>query len=112
MIDALRNSQLGFPGSVVMEPDRGEVVWRCSGCASLFAHAVEECPFCQAPCDRTNLWQAIALLAARHNILVHVVAAGLGLEKHNGVIALLTRAEPWAAAPEAALSATLPERRA
>ena len=112
VIDALRNSQVGFPGSVVMEPDRGEAAWRCSSCASLFAHAVEECPFCQAPCERTNLWQGIALLAARHNIPVHVVAAGLGLEQHHGVIALLARAEPWAAAPEGTLTATLPEQRA
>ena len=62
--------------------------------------------------DRTNLWQGIALLAARHSIPVHVVAPGLGLEKHNGVVALLAGTEPWAAAPEAALSAALPERRA
>ena len=111
VINALRNSQVGFPGSVVMEPDRGDIAWRCRGCASLFAHTVEECPFCQARCDRTSLWQAIALLAARHDIPVHVVPAGLGLEQYNGVVALLARDEPWAAAPEAVLTAHLPEPR-
>jgi hypothetical protein len=68
--------------------------------------------FCRARCERTNLWQAIMLLAAHHDMPVHVVAAGLGLEKHGGVVAFLARDEPWAAEPEIALSATLPERRA
>jgi peptide subunit release factor 1 (eRF1) len=112
VINALRNSQVGFPGSVIMEPDRGEVAWRCPSCGSLFAHTVDGCPFCQARCDQTNLWQAIALLAARHNIPVHVVAAGLGLEKHGGVVALLAREEPWTAPPESTLTAALPERTA
>jgi peptide subunit release factor 1 (eRF1) len=95
VIDALRNSQVGFPGRIVMEPDRGDVGWRCAGCTSLFAHPVDECPFCQTPCERTNLRQAIAVLAMRHNIPVHVVAAGQGLEKHGGIAALLARDEPW-----------------
>ena len=112
VIDALRNSQVGFPGSIVMEPDRGEVAWRCRGCGSLFAHTVNECPYCQARCEQTNLWQAIALLAARHNIPVHAVAAGLGLETHGGVVALLAREEPWTASPEPTLTVALPERRA
>jgi rubrerythrin len=110
VIDALRNSQVGFPGSVVMEPDRGETAWHCTGCGSLFAHTVDQCPFCQARCEKTNLWQAIALLAARHGIPVHSVAAGLGLDRHGGVVALLAREEPWAA-PEAVLTSPQPERR-
>lgn len=105
VINALRSSQVGFPGSVVMEPDRGQAAWRCPSCTSLFAYAVEGCPFCHAPCERTNLWQAIALLAARHHIPVHVVEAGLGLDKHGGVVALLSREEPWASTPEPALTA-------
>jgi rubrerythrin len=111
VIDAIRNSQVGFPGKVVMEPDRGEIAWRCTGCGSVFAHSVEECPFCQARCEKTNLWQVIALLAARHQIPVHIVAAGLGLDKHGGVVALLAREELWAA-PEPVLTSPLPERRA
>ena len=35
--------------------------------------------------------QAIALLAARHDVPLHVVQAGQGLEKHGGVVALLAR---------------------
>jgi len=95
VIDAIRNSQVGFPGRVVMEPDRGDIAWACGGCSSLFAHLVDECPFCQARCERTSLWQAIMLLAARHNIPVEVVPAGHGLEKHGGIAALLAREEPW-----------------
>ena len=95
VIDALRNSQVGFPGRVVMEPDRGDVAWACSRCSSLFAHKVDECPFCQTRCERTNLWQAIVLLAVRHNIPVDVVPPGHGLEKHGGVAALLAREDPW-----------------
>jgi len=111
VIDALRNSHVGFPGRVVMEPDRGEPARRCTGCKSLFAHSVDECPFCQARCERTSLWQAIALLAARHNIPVQTVAAGLGLEKHGGVVALLARNEPWVA-PEPVVTAQLREQHA
>lgn len=111
VIDALRNSQVGFPGRVVMEPDRGEAASRCTGCKSLFAHTVDECPFCQARCEKTNLWQAIALLSARHNIPVYTVASGIGLDKHGGVVAILAREEPWTA-PESTLSSSLPERRA
>jgi hypothetical protein len=46
------------------------------------------------------------LLAARHNIPVHIVDAGVGLEKHEGVVALLTRAEPSEAATDSPLGAT------
>lgn len=108
VINALRSSQVGFPGSVVMEPDRGAAAWRCPGCLSLFAHAVEECPFCRARCEKTNLWQAIALLAGRHNISVHVVAPGLGLQEHGGVVALLTRADPWSDSRAVVASVPLP----
>jgi peptide subunit release factor 1 (eRF1) len=112
VIDAVRNSQVGYPGSIVMEPDRGEVAWHCRGCGALFAHSQTDCPFCGARCGRTSLWQAIALLAARHNIPLHVVGPGTGLEKQGGVVALLARAEPWSAPPEATLAAALPEARA
>jgi hypothetical protein len=111
VIDALRNSQVGFPGRVVMEPDRGEVAWRCTRCKSLFVQTVEECALCQGHCERTNLWQAIALLASRHNIPVESIAAGVGLEKHGGVVAILAREEPWAA-PEPSVTSPLPEQRA
>lgn len=112
VIDAIVNDEVGYRGSVVMEPDRGEVASRCRGCGSLFAHVLERCSSCYGPCEKTNLWQAIALLAAGHRISVHFVEAGQGLEKHSGVVALLAREEPFRAAPEAVLTASLPERRA
>lgn len=94
VIDALRNGLIGFPGSVVMEPDRGKAAWRCRNCRSLFAHTVDACAYCGARCEKTNLWQSVALLAARHDIPVHVVAAGSCLEDHGGIVALVTRTEP------------------
>ena len=112
VIDALRNSQVGFPGSIVMEPDRGEVAWRCPGCGALFARTADQCPFCQSRCEQTNLWQAITLLAARHGIPVHTVAAGLGLQEHGGMVALLARGEPWSEPPGSLVPATVSERQA
>jgi hypothetical protein len=112
VVDAILNGEIGYRGCVVMEPDRGEVASRCTGCGSLFAQVVDACPSCHAPCEKTNLWQAIALLAAGHNVTVHFVESGQGLEKHSGVVALLAREEPLMAPPEPVLTASLPERRA
>ncbi len=107
VLDAIRNSQVGFPGSVVMEPDRGDVAWSCTGCGSPFAVVHERCPFCSSPCEKSNLWQAIALVASRHAIPVHVIGAGLGLERYGGVVALLAREEPWLAPPGTGLAAAV-----
>jgi hypothetical protein len=96
VIDAIRNSQVNYPGFVVLEPDRGRTGWKCSGCGSLFAERHVTCPYCRSACVKGNLWQEIALLAGRHNIPVHFVAAGVGLEPHGGVVAVVTREEPWA----------------
>jgi hypothetical protein len=96
VIDAIRNSQVNFPGFVAMEPDRGDTGWVCQGCGSLFAHSQVRCPYCQAACQKTNLWQQIALLAVRHNITVHFVGPETGLGPIGGVAAVLTREEPWA----------------
>jgi hypothetical protein len=109
VIDAIVNDEVGHRGSVVMEPDRGDVASRCTGCGSLVAQCLEQCPSCHRPCEKTGLWQAIALLAAGHHLSVHFVEAGQGLETHGGVVALLAREEP---ASETALTASLPERRA
>jgi len=98
VIDAILNDAIGYSGCVVMEPDRGEIASRCTGCQALFAQVIDECPACHAPCDKTNLWQALALLAAHQHIAVHFVKAGLGLEKHGGAVALLAREQPWMAA--------------
>ncbi|MBI3050453.1 MAG: hypothetical protein HYY76_19335 [Acidobacteria bacterium] len=112
VIDAICSDDVGYHGRVVMEPDRGEVASRCTGCRSLFARVVDECPSCHGRCEKTNLWQAIALLAAGHHVSVHFVGSGQGLEKHSGVVALLTREERVMAPPERVLTAPLPERRA
>jgi peptide subunit release factor 1 (eRF1) len=125
VIDAIENDQIGYSGCVVMESDPGEIAARCSGCHKLFAEPIDECPSCHATCEKTNLWQAIALLAARKHVVVHFVESGHGLEKRGGVVALLARPStvaqvsqslvegretPPIAAPERALMAALPER--
>jgi hypothetical protein len=112
VIDALVNDTVGYRGSVVMEADAGEVACRCTACGSLFAQVLEQCPSCHQRCEKTNLWQAIALLAAGHHISVDFIEAGHGLDKHEGVVALLTREARPSVAPEPILTASLPERRA
>ena len=112
VINAIGNDQIGYSGCVVIESDRGEVASRCTGCRKLFAYRLDECPSCHAPCEKTNLWQAIALFAASKHVMVHFVEPGHGLDKHAGVVALLAREAPWMAAPEEVLTASLPERRA
>lgn len=110
VIDAIENDQLGYSGSVVMESDRGEIASRCTDCRKLFARAADECETCKGVCERTNLWQAIALLAAGKHVAVHFVASG-HLKEHRGVVALLAREAPWAA-PDRVLTTLAPELRA
>jgi peptide subunit release factor 1 (eRF1) len=112
VIDAIANDQIGYSGCVVMEADRGEVASRCTGCGKLSAQTVDECPSCHASCEKTNLWQAIALRASRKHIVVHFVEPGHGLDKHGGAVALLEREAPWATPLEQVLTASLPEPRA
>lgn len=111
VIDAIDNDQIGYSGCVVMESDAGEVASRCTSCRRVFARPVDQCPACHATCEKTNLWQAIALLAARKHLTVHFVETGHGLEKHGGAVALFEREAPWIGAPERVLTAALPERR-
>jgi hypothetical protein len=111
VIDAIENDQLGYSGCVVMESDRGEAASRCMSCRKLFARVVDECETCGGGCERTNLWQAIALVAAGKHLTVHFVESGHGLEKHRGVVALLERETPWAA-PDPVRAARHPEQRA
>ena len=112
VIDAIENDQLGHSGCVVMESDRGEVGSRCTSCRTLLAQAVSDCPSCHARCEKTNLWQAIALSASNKHVTVHFVDPGHGVDKHGGVVALLAREAPWMTPPERVLTASLPERRA
>ena len=112
VIDAIENELIGYSGRIVMESDRGEVGSRCTGCHKLVAQAINECPSCHAGCEKTNLWQAIALLAARKHVVVHFVESGHGLDKHAGVVALLARDAPWMARPDHVLTASLPGQRA
>jgi hypothetical protein len=101
-----------------MESDPGEIASRCSACHKLFRQAVDECSSCHAMCEKTNLWQAIALFAARTHVVVHFVEPGHGLDKHAGVVALLARPSTvaqaeasWIVPPERVLTGSLPERR-
>jgi protein required for attachment to host cells len=112
VIDALVNDTVGYRGSVVMEADAGEVACRCTACESLFAQVLEQCPSCHQRCEKTNLWQVIALFAAGHHVSVDFIEAGHGLDKHGGVVALLTREARPSVASEPVLTASLPERRA
>jgi hypothetical protein len=99
VIDAIRGGQVNWPGCLVMGPDRGAPGWRCPRCASIFDHAEYACPYCQAPCQKVNLWQEIALLATRHGIAVHAVEPEAVLNDSGGVVAVLTRAYPWEPLP-------------
>jgi peptide subunit release factor 1 (eRF1) len=95
VINALRNGQVGYPGYLVLEPDRGQVAARCTRCESLFTTIYPTCPVCQGTCEKVNLWQQILLFAARHQIVAHVVDSHPTLAQHGGVAAVLSRQEPW-----------------
>ena len=95
VINALRNGQVGYPGFLILEPDRGDMAARCTRCESVFATPHVTCPFCQGACVKVNLWQEILLFAARHDITAHTVESHPGLAQHGGVAAVLSRAEPW-----------------
>lgn len=95
VMDALRNGQVVYPGYVVIEPDRGQPATRCTGCGSVFTDMRAVCPFCQAACEKVNLWQEILLFAARHNIPAHSVEGNTELARHGGVAAMLSREGPW-----------------
>jgi peptide subunit release factor 1 (eRF1) len=95
VINALRYGQVGYPGYLVLEPDRGQRAARCTRCESLFTTVYATCPVCQGACEQVNLWQQILLFAARHDIVAHVVDTHPALAQHGGVAAVLSRAEPW-----------------
>jgi hypothetical protein len=95
VINALRNGQVGYPGYLVLEPDRGEMAARCRRCESLFTTIYTTCPVCEGTCERVNLWQEVLLFAARHNIVAHTVKSHPLLAEHGGIAAVLSRSEPW-----------------
>lgn len=99
VIHALRNGQVGYPGYLLLEHDRGEMAARCTRCGSLFTTIHSTCPVCQGLCEKVNLWQELLLFAARHNIPAHTVDSHPALSQHGGVAAVLSRAEPWKPAP-------------
>ena len=108
VINALRNGQVGYPGYVVLESDRGETAARCTRCESVFTTMHATCPFCQGTCEKVNLWQEILVFAARHDITAHTVASHPALSRHGGVAAALSRSAPWEpAAAEVAVKARL-----
>jgi len=95
VINALRNGQVGYPGYLVLEPDRGQMAAKCTRCESLFTTIHTTCPVCEGTCEKVNLWQEILLFAARHNIVAHIVGSHPLLAQHGGVAAVLSRSEPW-----------------
>jgi hypothetical protein len=91
VLDALRDGQAT---DVVLGPDPGEPAYRCTGCRSVFVAAHASCPYCQASCERTNLWQAILAPAVRHDIAIHFLHPSAELTARAGVAALLARDKP------------------
>jgi hypothetical protein len=101
VVNALRNGQVGYPGFLVLEPDRGDKAARCKGCGSVFTTMPSRCSYCQGACETVNLWQEILLFAARHGITAHTIASHPLLTSRGGLAAVLSRAEPWETRPEA-----------
>jgi peptide subunit release factor 1 (eRF1) len=95
VLNALRNGQVGYPGYVVLESDRGDSAARCTGCGSIFVTPHDTCPVCQGRCEKVNLWQEILSIATRHGITAHFVDGSKELSRHGGVAAVLSRPEPW-----------------
>ena len=94
VIDALKNGQVD---ALVLGPDPGSKVSRCTGCRASFVLDHNECPYCHSSCQEGNLWQEILALAVNHGVWVHRVQPSDTLNRHEGVAALLTRDEPqWA----------------
>ena len=87
VINALRHGQVGYPGFILLEPDRGEMATRCTGCESIFTTMPATCSYCQGACETVNLWQEILLFAARHHITAHTVESSPELSRHGGVAA-------------------------
>lgn len=103
VLPALHNGQVGYPGFLLLEPDRGDLASRCEQCGSLSTVIHARCPVCGGTCDTVNLWQEILLFAARHNITAHPVDHNEALANYGGVAAVLSRRHPWdLAAPGAA----------
>ncbi len=98
-IDALKDGQVA---ALILGPDTGAEVSRCTGCRASFALPHTECPYCHAPCHKGNLWQEILALALNHGVWVHRVKPSDTLSRHGGVAALLVRDQPqWAVAATA-----------
>lgn len=94
VLEALRNGQVA---TLVLGPDPGTVDYRCTGCRSDFVVPHTSCPYCQAGCEKANLWQEILLLALAHNVPVYPVTAAARIPQDAGVAALLARDLPqWA----------------
>ena len=108
VINALWNGQVGYPGYLVLEPDRGLMAARCVRCGSVFTTIHDICPVCQGTCEKVNLWQEILLFAARHNIVAHIVDSHPVLAQHGGVAAVLSRSEPWEPATVVEKASTVP----
>jgi peptide subunit release factor 1 (eRF1) len=106
VINALRNGQVGYPGYLVLERDRGQIAARCTRCESLFATICATCPVCGGTCEKVNLWQQILLFAARHDIMAYTVESHPALTEHGGAAAVLSRSDPWEEAAETAANAT------
>jgi len=95
VIDALHNGQVGYPGYLVLERDRGHTAAKCVDCGAVSAEPRAACPFCKGRCEKVSLWQEVLLFAARHDIPAHVVDDNATLAGFGGIAAMLSRRGPW-----------------
>ncbi len=96
VIEALSNGQVG---RLVLGSDLGETARRCANCRSLFTADEKTCPYCQAPCDRANLWQEILIRAVKQHVDVHFIGPEARRRVPGEIAALLLRDEPQWTSP-------------
>jgi len=89
--DVLQALLAGTVAELILGPDPGVFVSRCSGCRHLFLQDLATCPRCSQACSRVNLWQEILARALSHGIPVHFMKRDARLDSLEGLAALLTR---------------------
>ncbi len=78
-------------GYLMLGPDPGETVARCTACRFLSVDMPAACPRCQAPCLEGNLWEEMLLFALRHDLAVHFAPADALPARCRGLAAALVR---------------------
>lgn len=92
VVEAIQRGKIAG-ASLIMGPDPGEVIGRCSACRWLWTDVPASCARCQAPCREANLWEEILRLAVVHQLRVHCIPRDDHPERFDGLAALLTVSE-------------------